>query len=174
MYSTCEPISSLIYYHWRVCSSVGRAFDLHSKGPRFETWQTHHCCRGGGIGRRARLKILWLNKSWEFDSLPRHHIMNKNFLTIMTLFMLICLVTVVTSFTTRVASPAVLGSTSTAAKLYDDGNGVLYLEYSNPQDVYSYISSWQGKYPGKTIYSSSQVSTGSPKYFATIFTYTGK
>ena len=30
--------------------------------------------RGGGIGRRAGLRILWGN-SWRFKSSPRHHIL---------------------------------------------------------------------------------------------------
>ena len=93
---------------------------------------------------------------------------------ILIIFILISTFTVVILSTNSKTKPVVLGSTTVATKLYDDGNGILYLEYSNPQDVYSYISSWQGKYPGKTIYSSSQVSTGSTKYSGIIFSYIGK
>ena len=98
----------------------------------------------------------------------------RQFNLVLILFILVSTLTVVILNTTSRTKPAVLGSTTTAAKLYDDSNGTLYLEYTNPQDVYNSISSWQGKYPGKTIYSSSQVSTGSTKYSAVIFTYVGK
>jgi len=93
---------------------------------------------------------------------------------ILIIFTLISTLTVVILNTTSKTKPIVLGSTTTAAKLYDDGNGTLYLEYSNPQDVYNSISSWQGKYPGRTIYTSGPLNTGSTKYFGIIFTYIGK
>lgn len=98
----------------------------------------------------------------------------KQFNLILILFILISTITVVILNTTSKTKPTILGSETTAAKLYDDSNGTLYLEYTNPQDVYKSISSWQGKYPGRTIYSSSALSSFSTKYSSIIFTYTGR
>jgi len=89
---------------------------------------------------------------------------------------LLIFISIMTIFISNFGSPrpTVLGSTTTAAKVYDDGNGTLYVEYSNPLDVYNTLSSWQGKYPGRTIYTSGSLNTGSTKYFGIIFTYIGK
>lgn len=71
--------------------------------------------------------------------------------------------------------PAILGVTTLAsAKIHDDDNGTLYVEYVSPSDVYRALSDWQSKHPGRTISSSTFISAGAAKYSAVIFTYTGR
>lgn len=72
------------------------------------------------------------------------------------------------------SSAKVLGTTSVPLKVLDDGNGTLYIEYGNAQEAYNALSGWQGKYPGRTVYAATSLSTGSSKVSALIITYIGR
>ncbi len=54
-------------------SATGAVCQARSAGPRYVLW-----CPRGGIGRRARLRILWGNPCW-FDSSRGHHLHLRRF-----------------------------------------------------------------------------------------------
>ena len=99
---------------------------------------------------------------------------NKGFRLFLSIFIAISTLTFLVSSVKTYSLPSVLGTATSSAKVYDDGNETLYIEYSASLDLYNSLSAWQGRNPGRTIYSSSPVSTGSAKYFAIIFSYIGK
>ncbi len=100
--------------------------------------------------------------------------MNIKLNFVLIVFTLISSVTFLVSRVKTYSLPSVLGTNASMAKVYDDGNGTLYFEYSNPLDIYNLLSDWQGKHPGRTIYTAVTVPTGLPKNFAVLFSYIGK